>query len=136
MRSCLSIGTSRCQESRCRVARALLTRKIGPGRIRCGETPTNASQRLRSAASGPIIVASNQNPVGEAKKAEVTQLLARWSVGDSTALDRLMQAVYGELRRMAARYLRKERPQHTLQPTALVHEAFIRLIDQHDVRWQ
>jgi RNA polymerase sigma factor (TIGR02999 family) len=66
----------------------------------------------------------------------VTQLLARWSVGDRAALDRLVPAVYGELRRMAARYLRKERPQHTLQPTALVHEAFVKLVDQRDVRWQ
>ncbi|HEY3043676.1 MAG TPA: sigma-70 family RNA polymerase sigma factor [Vicinamibacterales bacterium] len=74
--------------------------------------------------------------MGETKTSEVTQLLARWSVGDRAALDRLVPAVYGELRRMAARYLRKERPQHTLQPTALVHEAFVKLVDQRDVRWQ
>jgi len=69
-------------------------------------------------------------------KGDVTQLLARWSGGDRAALDSLVPVVYGELRRMAARYLRRERPEHTLQPTALVHEAFVKLIDQRDVRWQ
>src|SRR5262245_21428180 len=66
----------------------------------------------------------------------VTQLLAQWSHGDRAALDSLVPVVYGELRRMAARYLRRESAQHTLQPTALVNEAFVKLIDQRDVRWQ
>ncbi len=59
-----------------------------------------------------------------------------WSNGSRTALDALMPAVYGELRRLAARYLSRERSDHTLQPTALVNEAYLRLIDQHSVRWQ
>ena len=74
--------------------------------------------------------------MGEAKEADVTQLLSRWSAGDRAALESLVPAVYRELRRMAARYLRRERSQHTLQPTALVHEAFLKLVDQRDVRWQ
>ena len=74
--------------------------------------------------------------MGEAKEADVTQLLSRWSAGDRAALDSLVPAVYRELRRMAARYLRRERSQHTLQPTALVHEAFLKLVGQRDVRWQ
>jgi len=69
-------------------------------------------------------------------KRDVTQLLSRWSQGDRAALDSLVPVVYGELRRMAARYLRRERAEHTLQPTALVNEAFVKLIDQRDVRWQ
>src|SRR5512144_3238834 len=69
-------------------------------------------------------------------KSDVTELLSRWTRGDHEALDALVPVVYGELRRMAARYLRRERPEHTLQPTALVHEAFLRLIDQRDVHWQ
>jgi DNA-directed RNA polymerase specialized sigma24 family protein len=60
----------------------------------------------------------------------VTQLLADWSHGDREALDRLMPLVYDELRRLADSYLRRERRNHTLQPTALVHEAFVRLVGQ------
>jgi RNA polymerase sigma factor (TIGR02999 family) len=74
--------------------------------------------------------------MGVPAKHEVTQLLSRWTGGDREALDALVPVVYGELRRMAARYLRHERLQHTLQPTALVHEAFLKLIDQREVRWQ
>ena len=67
---------------------------------------------------------------------EVTQLLKDWSSGDSTALDRLIPIVYDELRAVATRYLRRERQDHTLQPTALVNEAYLRLIDQKQVQWQ
>jgi RNA polymerase sigma factor (TIGR02999 family) len=67
---------------------------------------------------------------------EVTQLLKDWSSGDPEALDRLIPIVYAELRGIAARYLRRERRDHTLQPTALVNEAYLRLIDQNQVQWQ
>jgi RNA polymerase sigma factor (TIGR02999 family) len=67
---------------------------------------------------------------------DVTALLAGWSRGDRTALDQLLPLVYGELRRIAARQLRKERVGHTLQPTALVHEVYIRIVDQRQVDWQ
>jgi len=67
---------------------------------------------------------------------EATRLLKDWSNGESTALDQLMPIVYAELRAIAARYLRRERPDHTLQPTALVNEAYLRLIDQKHVDWQ
>jgi RNA polymerase sigma factor (TIGR02999 family) len=67
---------------------------------------------------------------------EVTRLLKDWGNGDSTALDQLMPIVYAELRAVAARYLRRERQDHTLQPTALVNEAYLRLIDQKHVNWQ
>jgi RNA polymerase sigma factor (TIGR02999 family) len=66
----------------------------------------------------------------------ITQLLTRWSNGDQTALDRLMPMVYSELRRLASNYLRRERKDHTLQPTALVNEAYLKLIDQKTARWQ
>ena len=65
----------------------------------------------------------------------VTELLVSWSNGDQQALDRLTPLVYGELRRLAARYLRRERSDHTLQSTALVNEAYLRLVDQN-VGWQ
>src|SRR5215472_8836116 len=58
---------------------------------------------------------------------DVTRLLQDWANGDQSALEALTPLVYGELRRLAAGYLRKEVPGHTLQPTALVHEAFVRL---------
>jgi RNA polymerase sigma factor (TIGR02999 family) len=66
---------------------------------------------------------------------EVTQLLAKLSNGDRTALDELLPLVYDELRRLADRYLRRERSDHTLQATALVNEAYLRLVDQN-VPWQ
>lgn len=66
----------------------------------------------------------------------VTQLLIAWNGGDKQALDKLLPVVYDELRRQAARYLRRERPGHTLQTTALIHEAYLRLIDQKSVQWQ
>lgn len=67
---------------------------------------------------------------------EVTQLLADWSHGDQSALDRLMPLVYDELRRLAHRHMARERGQHTLQTTALVNEAYLRLVEQKDVHWQ
>jgi RNA polymerase sigma-70 factor, ECF subfamily len=67
---------------------------------------------------------------------DVTRLLKGWSSGDSAALDQLIPVVYDELRAVAARYLRRERQDHTLQPTALVNEAYLRLIDQKQVKWQ
>jgi RNA polymerase sigma factor (TIGR02999 family) len=66
----------------------------------------------------------------------VSELLRAWSDGDRAALDQLIPVVYDELRRQAARYLRRELPGHTLQTTALVNEAYLRLVDQNDVRWQ
>ena len=68
--------------------------------------------------------------------ANVTQLLDRWSQGDQAALDELLPLVYDELHRLASSYLRRERADHTLQPTALVNEAYLRLIDQHQSHWQ
>ena len=67
---------------------------------------------------------------------EVTKLLIRLTEGDHAVLDALLPAVYDELRRLASNYLRRERQGHTLQPTALVHEAYIRLVDQTRVEWQ
>ena len=66
----------------------------------------------------------------------ITGLLLKWSGGDATALEQLMPLVYDELRRLAVRYLRRERDNHSLQPTALVNEAYLRLVDQQKVEWQ
>ncbi len=66
----------------------------------------------------------------------VTQLLIEISNGDREAVDLLLPVIYDELRKLAANYLRRERPDHTLQPTALVHEAYLRLVDQTRVTWQ
>jgi RNA polymerase sigma factor (TIGR02999 family) len=67
---------------------------------------------------------------------DVTQLLVDWSHGDKDALERLMPLVYDELHRLARSYMRRERSDHTLQPTALVNEAYLRLIDQTRVQWR
>lgn len=66
----------------------------------------------------------------------ITQLLIDWGEGDKAALERLMPLVYTELRRLASNYLRRERVGHTLQPTALVNEAYLKLIDQKNAKWQ
>src|SRR5687767_12398686 len=71
-----------------------------------------------------------------AARADVTQLLQQWSNGQEQALDRLVPKIHDELRMLAASYLRRERPDHTLQPTALVNEAFLKLVDQRTVKWQ
>lgn len=67
---------------------------------------------------------------------DVTGLLVRWRTGDREALDALTPLVYDELRRLAKSYLRRERPDHTLDGTALVHEAYMRLVDQRNVEWR
>ena len=74
--------------------------------------------------------------MGQAPDQPVTQLLAKWRGGNEAALGELTGLVYQELRNLAQRHLRKERPNHTIQRTALVHEAFVRLVNQQSVDWQ
>jgi RNA polymerase sigma-70 factor, ECF subfamily len=92
-----------------------------------GQTPT--SERLRLKAHAHILRLMTA-PRG------VTALLGDWSRGDHGALDQLLPLVYAELRRIAARQLRSERNNHTLQPTALVHEVYLRLVDQRQGDWK
>src|SRR5574341_1163168 len=66
----------------------------------------------------------------------ITQMLLRWSDGDQAALDQLLPLVYDELRRLATSFLRRQPFHHTLQPTALVHEAYLRMVDQQRVSWE
>jgi len=73
---------------------------------------------------------------GQEQPREVTQLLLAWNDGDESALERLVPLVYNELRRLAKRRVRLERPDHTLQTTALINEAYLRLVDVRNVRWQ
>lgn len=74
-----------------------------------------------------MLTPSNQN---------VTQLLLAWSQGDAAALEHLLPLVDAELRRLAHAYMRRENPDHTLQTSALINEAYLRLVDQQQVRWQ
>ena len=71
-----------------------------------------------------------------ASEPDVTQLLLAWSDGDAAAVDNLLPLLYAELHRQAERAMRREGEQHTLQATALVHEAYLRLVDQHRVQWK
>src|ERR1700729_1450318 len=73
---------------------------------------------------------------GEPPIDEISTLLRAWSAGDQCALDRLTPIVYDELRRLARRYMRRERPGHSLQTTALVNEAYLRLVDYKRMQWQ
>ena len=70
------------------------------------------------------------------KSQEITRMLQEWSGGKQETLDALLPLVYEELHRQASRYLRRERRDHTLQTTALIHEAYLKLIDQREVNWQ
>jgi RNA polymerase sigma factor (TIGR02999 family) len=67
---------------------------------------------------------------------QITQLLVLWRHGEQQALDQLIPLVYTELHQMAERYMRRERPNHTLQASALIHEAYLRLVDQREAPWQ
>ena len=67
---------------------------------------------------------------------EVTQLLVAWSDGDRAALEKLVPLIEADLRRLAKQYLRRERPSHTLQTSALVNEAYVRLIDWSNAKWE
>src|SRR5262249_3316103 len=67
---------------------------------------------------------------------DITQLLVDWGNGDKATFDRLVPLIHKELQRLASHYMRRERPGHTLQTSALVNEAYLRLIDQKNVRWQ
>ena len=73
--------------------------------------------------------------MADASTHEVTQLLIAWSAGDETALEKLTPLVYQELRRLAKRYMAREKADHTLQPTALVNEVYLRLVDMGQVQW-
>jgi RNA polymerase sigma factor (TIGR02999 family) len=74
--------------------------------------------------------------MGNGDQLGITQLLIAWSDGEGAALEQLVPLVYDDLRRLAAGYMRRETPGHSLQPTALVHEAYVRLIDQNRVQWR
>jgi len=76
------------------------------------------------------------HPVADVPSHLVTRLLAQWQEGDEAALHQLVPIVHDELRRLARRQLAGERPGHTLQPTALVNEAYLRLVDLHQMQWQ
>ena len=70
------------------------------------------------------------------KPHEISRILQEWSDGGTDVSERLMPLIYDELRRQASRYMRRERIGHTLQTTALIHEAYLKLIDKPDVNWQ
>jgi RNA polymerase sigma factor (TIGR02999 family) len=78
----------------------------------------------------------SEHPRPESTPSDVTQLLVAWGAGDAAAAERLVPAVYAELRRQAARAMRREGCENTLQTTALVHEAYLRLVDQRRVVWR
>lgn len=84
----------------------------------------------------PAAVRAQRNNLSMSSSAEITGLLKNSQSGDRAALDRLLPLIYDELRRLAASHLRRERPDHTLQATALVHEAYLRLVEQHSVDWR
>ena len=91
---------------------------------------------LSAPASWFLRVCRERKQMPGTSSSEVTQLLAAWSDGDHSALDKLLPLVEDELHRLAHRYMSRERQDHTLQTTALVNEAYLKLIDQRVVHWQ
>ena len=85
-----------------------------------------------------VVVQTARQPMEQLQPSSpnITEMLRQWSDGNSEALDSLLPLVYDQLHRQAARFLRRERHGHTLQTTALIHEAYLKLIDQHHVNWQ
>ncbi|HMF55567.1 MAG TPA: sigma-70 family RNA polymerase sigma factor [Pyrinomonadaceae bacterium] len=99
--------------------------------------PASDLVRLNLASDNDLASESEREKFFEMGQPEsVTKLLLNWNAGDHAALNQLMPLVYDELRKLASSYLRRERVDHTLQPTALVNEAYLRLIDQTNVQWQ
>jgi RNA polymerase sigma factor (TIGR02999 family) len=91
---------------------------------------------MNAKTGGALVHENGETDRSVPESREVTRLLADWQNGDQRALNRLMPLVYQELRHIAARHLRSERPGHTLQTTALVHEAYLRLVDETRIHWQ
>jgi RNA polymerase sigma factor (TIGR02999 family) len=98
-------------------------------------TPPDVAAPPAAASSAKADPAGYARQVRHERHA-VTELLRAWGAGDAHACEALVPLVYAELRRQARRALRREGEGHTLQPTALVHEAWLRLVDQHDARWE
>src|SRR6185369_10736404 len=97
---------------------------------------TSCRGRARSAIMAPSEIPGRTTHVMSASSDSVTRLLVDVRLGRRDALDRLLPLVHDELHRIAAGYMRRERADHTLQPTALVNEAYLRLVDQRDVEWR
>ena len=99
---------------------------------RAATTPGVPPPSLRAPSTGDAMTDSTRDPAA----GDASRLLLDWGAGDRRALDQMLPLVYEELHRLAAHYLGRERADHTLQPTALVHEAYLRLIDQRRVDWR
>ena len=82
------------------------------------------------------LTTNNQREAGMNQTRQITQILRKWSGGNRAALEDLMPLVYDELHKQAARFLNRERRDHTLQATALIHETYLKLIDQREVNWE
>lgn len=108
------------------VPRAMLNGIVGPGFRFQGRCIKDAKAPLEET------VLSNDDVPSQ----EITAMLRAWGKGDRTVLDQMLPLVYDELHRQAHRYLRRERPNHTLQTTALINEAYLKLVDQRVVQWQ
>lgn len=100
------------------------------------EGPQRVNAGTRSQTGNALRARRYNFPVKTSASPPVTALLQAWSAGDRSALDRLVPLVHAELRRLARRYMRQERVGHTLQTTALINEAYIRLVDAQGVNWQ
>ena len=96
--------------------------------------PSTSQPPHAQSADGPAATPASAGSAADG--VDVTGLLIAWNDGDPAALDALLPVVYAELRRRARRALRREAAGHTLQPTALVHEAYLRLVDQQPIQWQ
>jgi RNA polymerase sigma factor (TIGR02999 family) len=130
----LSISQSSYRSERGAVLFRYLTQEYVKNQIRSKSFFCFSASARYNALAAPSLKIHFHNYM--APPTEVTRLLRNAQAGDKAALDELLPLVYNELRRLAASHLRRERANHTLQPTALVHEAYLRLVDQREVDWR
>src|SRR5438067_635780 len=114
----------------------LLARHFGRERLK--KTPARKIDLLLASAYSRerIRIDAPKHMSQSVSPRDITQMLKEWSDGKDAILDQLLPLVYAELRRQAARHLRRERQDHTLQTTGLIHEAYLKLVDQRNVKWE
>src|SRR5262245_19966654 len=109
---------------------------MADGRLLFFRPNRSGAHKVIKSAAYTVNRTTERSHMNSAAPSEITQLLADWSGGNQAALERLVPLVYQELRKLAHNYMKKERAGHTLQTTALVNEAYLRLVDQKSVHWR
>ncbi len=130
------VGRTRLYQLRCLIWPRLLNARTAAKSGNINEKNSGPLLYEQPSVQAGIMALDRRSPMPTLASHEVTQLLLAWSGGDRAALDRLIPLVHAELHGLAKRYMRRERAEHTLQTTALINEAYVRLINAQEVHWQ